>query len=127
MKTAILAFCASALAFSTLANAGVNGIYKVRGAETEDGNRYPFTGTVTVSNYNAGKYQLNFEDGGGNTTFTFKFLKPLKQSTKPQTVNAYNKLGTSVAKFYQEGGKFKIEFTYKSKDGSVRGAGAGSK
>jgi hypothetical protein len=127
MKTAILAFCTSTLAFSTLANAGVNRTYRVRGAESENGNRYPFSGTVTVSNYNAGKYQLKFEDGGGNTTFSFKFVKPLKESNKSQTVNAYNKLGTSVATFYQEGGKFKIEFTYRSKDGSVRGSGKGSK
>lgn len=126
MKNAILAICTTALILTTTANAGVNGSYRVSGSETADGEKLKFTGTVTVSNYKAGTYSLKFEDGE-KATYKFSFSKPLKETTASQTVNAFNNLGTSTATFYRQNGKTRVKFSYKSKDGSLRGSGLGSK
>ena len=126
MKNILLTYCALPLLLAPLAEAGINGTYKVRGSETEDGQKFAFTGSVTVSNYKAGKYALKFADGEG-VTYKFSFSKPLQETTTTQTVNAFNSQGTSTATFSQKSGKFSVKFSYKSKDGSVRGSGTGSK
>lgn len=126
MKTTLLAFSASALVLTTSTFAGVNGTYKVTGSETVSGQRYAFTGTVTVSKYKSGKYAFKFSDGE-QATYTFVFSKPLKETKQSQTLSAFNDLGTSSATFVEKGGKATIKFTYRSKDGSVRGTGSGSK
>ena len=126
MKTTLLAFSAAAFVLSTSADAGVNGTYKVTGSETVNGQRYAFTGTVAVSKYKSGTYALKFSDGE-RVTYTFAFSKPLKETKLTQTVSAFNNVGTSSATFVEKGGKATIKFTYRSKDGSVRGAGSGSK
>lgn len=126
MKYATLAICATALVITTSANAGVNGTYRVRGSETDDGEKFSFNGTVMVSSYKSGTYSLKFNDGD-KTTYKFTFTKRLKETAATQTVNAYNDIGTSTATFYQKDGKSCVKFTYKSKDGSVKGSGTGSK
>lgn len=126
MKTAILAFCTSALVLTTPAIAGINGTYKVSGSETADGEKLSFRGTISISNYTAGQYNLKFADGE-SATYKFKFKTPLKKTSSSQTVNAFNNLGTSVATFTQKDGKFTIKFTYRSKNGSLKGSGSGSK
>ena len=126
MKNTLLAVCFSALVLSTVANAGVNGNYQVKGTETQNGEKYTFTGTVTVSNYKSGTYALKFSDGE-RVNYKFNFTKPLKETIASQTVNAFNSQGTSTATLFQNGAKPSIKFTYKSKNGSVRGSGSGSK
>jgi hypothetical protein len=126
MKTTLLAFGASALVLTSSAHAGVNGTYRVTGSETVNGQRYAFTGTVAVSNYKSGTYAFRFSDGE-RVNYVFNFSRPLKETKLTQTVSAFNNLGTSSATFVEKGGKATIKFTYRSKDGSVRGTGSGSK
>lgn len=126
MKTTLLAFGASALVLTSSAHAGVNGTYRVTGSETVNGQRYAFTGTVAVSKYKSGTYAFKFSDGE-KANYIFKFSRPLKETKQTQTVSAFNDLGTSSATFVEKGGKATIKFTYRSKDGSVRGTGSGSK
>lgn len=108
------------------AEAGVNGVYNVQGAEVEDGARYNFTGTVTVINYKTGKYALDLGDGEGLVSFKFKFSKPLKNITKPQTVTYSSNLGSGTATFTQSAGVYKVRFKYKDNGGNISGSGAGT-
>lgn len=126
MKNVLISFCALPLLLAPLAEAGINGTYKVRGTETENGEKYTFTGTVVVSKYKSGKYALKFDDGD-SATFTFKFSKPLKDVTTPQTVNGSSKLGTAKATFRFVQGQYKVNFTYKANGANVSGSGSGTK
>ncbi|MES2474805.1 MAG: hypothetical protein V4640_03420 [Verrucomicrobiota bacterium] len=126
MKTILFSCCALPLLLSNLAEAGINGTYKVRGTETEAGDKYSFSGSVKVASYLNGTYALKFSDGD-SATYKFKFTKPLKETTASQTVTARNSIGTSTATFYSKSGKRWVKFSYKSLDGSVKGQGTGSK
>jgi hypothetical protein len=126
MKKQLLAYCVLPLFFTPLANAGINGTYRVSGSETADGEKLSFTGTVKVARFLNGAYSLKFSDGE-NATYTFKFTKPLKETTASQTVTAKNNIGTSTATFYSKSGKMWVKFKYKSLDGTLKGNGTGSK
>lgn len=92
MKTTLLTSSTFALVLSTSAFAGVNGKYKVTGSETAGGEKYTFTGTLTVSKYKSGTYSLKFSDGD-QTSYIFTFSKPIKETKSSQTVSAFNNLG----------------------------------
>lgn len=126
MKNTLLVIIASTLVLSTAAHAGINGTYQVSGFETEDGETYSLTGTLKVSKYKSATY--SFSAGDGTTdSFTVKFSKPLKEVITRQTVTASNSEGIATAVFTRINGKNFVKFTYRSKDGSVRGSGSGSK
>lgn len=129
MKSTLLAVITATPLLISQVSAGVNGTYRVSGSENDNGERTTFTGTVKVVNYRSGTYNLQYSGDGATSTsrFTFTFSKPLKETTNSQTVVASNKLGTSSATFYKKSGKMHVKFSYKSKDGSVRGQGSGSK
>ena len=126
MKNILLTYCALPLFLAPLAEAGINGTYRVNGSETEAGDRESFTGTVKVASYLNGTYALKFS-GGDKVTYNFRFTKPLKETTASQTVTAKNNIGTSTVTFYPKSGKMWVKFSYKSLDGSVKGQGTGSK
>ena len=125
---AILPACGAALFLTcpSTALAGINGTYKVSGTEKDHGKNYSFTGTVVVSKYKTGKYDLKFNDGD-KTAFTFAFKTPLKDKVKEQTVEGVSNQGTAKATFTFAKDVYKVNFTYKSKDGSVSGSGKGTK
>ena len=54
MKNIIITCCALPLFVASYAKAGINGTYKVRGTESNDGEKLTFTGTVKVSQYKIG-------------------------------------------------------------------------
>lgn len=126
MKNTLRALIVSALVLTTSAHAGVNGTYQVSGSETEDGEKYSLTGTLKVSKYKSATYSFRAGDGT-NDSFTVKFSKPLEEVTTSQTVTASNSEGTATATFTRKSGKRFVKFTYRSKDGSVRGTGSGFK
>lgn len=126
MKNALLTCCVLPFLLAPATHAGINGIYKVRGTESQNGEKSFFTGTVIVSNYNKGKYALKFNDGG-NAPFTFTFSKKLKDMVPIQTVSASSSQGTASATFKIADGKYQLNFTYKAKGEDIRGAGTGSK
>lgn len=126
MKTAMLTFVVATQLLVHQASAGVNGIYRVTGSEIDHGQRYSFTGTVKVTSLRSGAYNLRFSDGD-KATYTFQFSKKLKETPSAQTVTATNRLGTTIATFQTRNGKATVKFSYKSKDGSVKGQGSGSK
>lgn len=111
---------------SPLATAGINGTYKVKGTEIENGKKYAFNGTVTISKYRSGKYSLKFADGE-KTAFTFTFNKPLKDAAPVQTVSGTSPLGTGNATFKLNKGKYTVSFDYKAKGANVKGSGTGTK
>lgn len=108
------------------AQAGINGTYKIRGTEINEGEKLTFSGTVKVSQSNVGKYSLNFSDGG-SATYSFKFTKPLKELKTPQTVNYSSSLGTGTATFSYASGRYQVAFTYKAKGANIKGSGKGTK
>lgn len=126
MKNILLTYCALPLLLAPLAQAGINGTYRVSGSETASGDKESFSGVVKVASYLNGTYSLKFS-GGERATYNFKFTKPLKETTASQTVTAKNSIGTSTATFYSKSGKMWLKFSYKSLDGSVKGQGTGSK
>ncbi|RYD19678.1 MAG: hypothetical protein EOP88_18040 [Verrucomicrobiaceae bacterium] len=126
MNQTLLTCCLLPVFLSPLATAGINGTYKVKGTETENGKKYAFTGTVKISNYKNGKYTLKFADGEV-TAFTFKFNKPLKDLSPAQTVSGSSSLGTGNATFKLAKGKYTVTFDYKAKGADVKGSGTGSK
>ena len=109
------------------AQAGVNGVYKIQGAEIDDGARFNFTGTLTVINNKTGKYVLDLGDGEGLVSFKFNFSKRLKEITRPQTVSYSNNLGSGTATFSQTAGVYSVKFKYKEKGSNIRGSGIGTK
>lgn len=125
MKIALLTCCILPL-LAPVTQAGINGTYKVRGIEKDNGKNYSFTGTVKVSGYNKGKYSLRFNDGE-NATFEFTFSQKLKDDAKSQTVSYSSKLGTGKATFKLVGDQYKVDFTYKAKGANIQGSGSGSK
>ena len=126
MKNILITCCALPLFFATSAEAGINGVYKVRGTEFNDGEKLTFTGTVQVSQYKLGKYSLKFSDDD-NSPFSFKFSKALRDIKTPQTVSYNSNLGTGTATFTYVSGHYKVEFTYKATGENIRGAGKGVK
>jgi len=126
MKNILLTCCALPLFFSPQAAAGINGTYNVRGTETDNGDKFTFTGTVKISSFKSGSYNLKFNDGE-NTSFNLTFSKPLKETTATQTVNGSSSKGTGTATFRYVGGHYKVEFNYKAKGADVKGSGAGIK
>jgi hypothetical protein len=127
MKFPLLTCCILPLVIPMAAHAGINGVYKVQGAEIEDGMRYNFTGTLTVINYKTGKYVLDLGDGEGLVSFKFNFSKRLKNIAKPQTVSYSNNLGSGTATFSQTAGVYNLRFNYREKGSNIRGSGTGSK
>lgn len=125
MKTALC--CLLPLALPLTAHAGINGAYKVTGTETDSGGKYTFSGTITVTNYKAASYSLKFNDSGENANFRLNFTTPLKDSTLTQKVNCTSSIGTGTATFSYVAGHYKVDFTYKSKSGNVKGSGTGRK
>jgi hypothetical protein len=124
-KTAFQAlFIASPLLLAQPLLAGVNGTYRVSGSETNSGDNYTFTGTIKVTSYLNGTYNLSFSDGD-RASYKFKFTKPIKETNASQTVTAKNNIGTSSVTFYSKKGKKWVKFSYKSLDGSVKGQGSG--
>ena len=109
------------------AQAGVNGVYKIEGTETEGAARYNFTGTLKVTNYKTGKYVIDLGDGEGLVSFKFDFSKRLKNITRPQTVSYSNNLGSGTATFTQAAGVYSVKFKYKEKGSDIRGSGSGTK
>ena len=91
MKKQILAYLSLPILVTSYAQAGINGSYKVRGSETHGGQKFSFTGTVSVTNYKSGKYALNFNDGD-RVTYRFNFSKPLKETIATQMVTAKNNI-----------------------------------
>ncbi len=126
MKNILITCCALPLFLATSAEAGINGIYKVRGTEYSDGEKLTFTGTVQVSQYKLGKYSLKFSDDD-NSPFSFKFTKALKDIKTPQTVSCYSSGGTGTATFSYVSGHYRVEFTYKAKGENIKGSGKGVK
>ncbi|MEO6476860.1 hypothetical protein [Luteolibacter sp.] len=126
MKNALLSCCVLPLLLTSAAHAGINGIYKVSGTETDNGKKYSFDGTVTVSKYKTGKYSLLFNDGDP-ATFTFTFSKVLKDNSPSQTVACSSSQGTGSATFKKVNGLYKVQFTYKAKGAPISGSGSGSK
>lgn len=114
------------LTLTVAAHAGINGTYKVTGTETESGQNYGFSGTITVANYKSANYTLKF-NGGEKSNFKVNFVTPVKDVKSTQTVNCTSSQGTATATFTYEGGKYNLAFTYRSKSGSVRGKGTGTK
>lgn len=126
MKNALFALCAAALVLAPSVHAGINGTYKARGTESDNGVKHSFTGTVTISNYKSGTYALKFDDGE-RVSYKFNFTKRLKETTAPQSVNCYSTLGTGTATFRYVNNRYKVAFTYKAKGANVRGSGTGTK
>ncbi len=126
MKFTLCSLVVSVLTFSNVASAGVNGKYKVSGSETEDGKTYSITGNLKVSSYKSATLTYNAGDGTSDS-FTFKFNKRLNEVSTPQTVTAYNSEGTGTLNFTFKRGKNFVKFTYRSRDGYVRGSVSGSK
>ncbi len=124
---AILPACGAALFFAcpSTALAGVNGTYKVSGTEKDHGKNYSFTGTAVITKYKTGKYDLKFNDGD-KTAFTFTFKTKLKDNVKEQTVDGLSNKGTGKVTFLLSKGVYKVNFTYRSTDGSISGSGKGS-
>ena len=56
MGNIIITCCALPLFFISFAEAGINGIYKIRGTEINQGEKLTFSGTVQVSQSKVGKY-----------------------------------------------------------------------
>lgn len=127
MKNALLACCVLPLFLSSAAEAGINGTYKVRGSETSGGQKYTFSGTVTVAKFKTASYDLNFHDDGDNAAFKLTFSPALKETTKTQTVDCASRLGTGTATFSYVNGSYKVQFSYKGKGGGVKGSGTGTK
>jgi hypothetical protein len=126
MKNALLACGVLPLFLSPIANAGINGTYRVTGTEKENGKNYPFTGTVVVSRYKSGTYSLRFNDGD-SASFKFTFNKALKDKIPSQTVSGASSIGTGSATFRYVNGGYKLKFDYKAKGANVSGSGSGSK
>lgn len=126
MKIPIITCCILPLVLPMVAEAGINGVYKVQGAEIDGGASYSFTGTVTVIGYKTGKYVLDLGDGGGPVSFKFNFSKRLKDITKPQTVSYSNNLGSGTATFSQVAGVYNLKFKYKEKGSNIKGSGTGT-
>ena len=126
MKNRFLTCCILPLFLATFAEAGINGTYKVRGAEFSDEEKLTFTGTVQVSQYKIGKYSLKFSEDD-NSPFSFKFSKALRDIKTPQTVSCYSSGGTGTATFSYVSGHYRVEFTYKAKGENIRGSGKGVK
>jgi hypothetical protein len=124
MKTALR--CILPFVVTVAAHAGINGTYKVSGSETASGQDYTFNGTITVNNYKSANYALKFNDGD-RANFKVNFVTPVKDIKSKQTVNLTSSQGTGTATFTFEGGKYNLAFTYRSKSGSVRGKGTGTK
>lgn len=125
MKTSLLTLIATSQLLVTHASAGVNGTYRVSGTETEIDAISVFTGTVKITNYRKGTYDLKFSDGE-KASFTFTFVKPLKETTSSQTVSCVNSKGTGTATFYRKNGATRVKFTYKAKAAHVTVTGKGS-
>lgn len=121
LATSLLLLAGSALG-------GINGTYKVTGAETDHGRKYTFTGNVRIENGKTIKYALLFNDGD-KSSFSATFKKKLKEVKGKQTVACASPLGTGTATFtyLAKQKKYKVAFTYKSKNGKVKGSGTGSK
>jgi hypothetical protein len=115
MKLSLLACCVLPLVLPMAAQAGINGVYKIRGTEIDEGTRYSFTGTLKVINYKTGKYVLDIGDGEGLISFKFDFSKRLKDIAKEQKVTFSNNLGSGSATFTRTGGVYKVKFNYKGK------------
>lgn len=126
MKFLLFSISILSLALPMSAQAGVNGVYKVLGAEVEGRKAYRFTGTVKVTNYRTCDYSLDLGDGAGLVSFTFNFSKPLKDITKPQTVSFSSKEGSGLATFTYSGGDYKVLFEYQEKGSDIKGFGSGS-
>ena len=126
MNNALLTCCIFPFLLTPAAQAGINGIYKVRGTETNDGKKLTFSGTVTVSKYKTGKYSLNYSDGDAGT-FSFPFSKLLKDNRPTQTVTYSSSQGSGSATFKNVNGLYKVQFTYKAKGEPISGSGSGSK
>lgn len=127
MKFPLLTCCILPLVLPMAAQAGISGVYKIQGAEIEDGARFNFTGTLTVINNKTGKYVLDLGDGEGLVSFKFNFSKRLKEITKPQTVSFSNNLGSGTATFSQTAGVYHVKFKYQEKGSNIRGSGTGTK
>lgn len=125
-KNSLLACCILPLCLTSAARAGINGIYKIHGNEYDEGEKYSFTGTVTISKLTTGAYALKFDDGD-KAAFKFSFKTPLKDSHKTQTVNYSSSLGTGSATFSYANGHHKVQFSYKAKYADVKGSGSGIK
>ena len=126
MKTQILAYLAIPMLCVSYAQAGINGTYKIRGTEINEGEKTTFSGTVKISQSKVGKYSFNFSDGD-SATYSFKFNKPLKEVKTPQTVNYSSSLGTGTATFSYASGRYQVVFNYKAKGADIRGSGKGMK
>jgi len=106
--------------------AGVNGTYRVSGSEKDHGEKFTFTGSVKITNYKSGIYNLKFSDGE-QIALDFALDKRLKDGLKSQTVTGSNNRITTSATFQMINGRYQVQFSYRSKDGNVRGQGSGSK
>ncbi len=126
MKNALLTCCVLPLLLTSAAQAGINGIYNVRGTETNDGEKLTFFGTVTVSKYKTGKYSLKFSNGDAGT-IRFPFNKLLKDNSPTQTVTFSSSQFSGSATFKNVNGLYKVQFTYKEKGEPISGSGSGSK
>lgn len=126
MKSLIASLCVIPLFVSASADAGINGKYKVSGKENDHGTNYTFKGTLTISQLKKGSYNLVFNDGD-TSAFGFTFRSPIKDTKSAQSASYSSPLGTGSAKFRFVNGKYKVTFTYKSKDGKVVGSGTGLK
>lgn len=126
MKSLLVSLWVLPLLASASADAGINGKYSISGNENDNGARYTFRGTLTISQFKKGNYNLVFNDGD-RSTFGFTFRTPLRETKARQTVSFSSPLGTGAATFRFLNGKYKVIFNYKSKDGSVAGSGTGLK
>ncbi len=126
MKTQILAYLAIPMLCVSYAQAGINGTYKIRGTEINEGEKLTFSGTVKISQSKVGKYSFNFSDGD-IARFSFKFNKPLKELKTPQTVTYSSSIGSGTATFSYAGGRHQVAFSYKAKGANIKGSGKGTK
>ncbi|MEO5716905.1 MAG: hypothetical protein ABIT37_25720 [Luteolibacter sp.] len=126
MKNALITCCVLPLLLTSAARAGVNGVYKVSGTETNFGDKLTFSGTVTISKYKTVKYSLKYSDGDSGT-FSFPFNKLLKDNSTTQTVTFSSGEGTGSATFKKINGLYKLQFNYKAKGEPISASGSGSK
>lgn len=126
MKSLLVSLCVLPLLVSASADAGINGKYSISGSENDNGTKYTFRGSLTILQFKKGSYNLVFNDGD-RSAFGFTFRTPLKETKAKQSVTYSSSLGTGAATFRFVKGKYKVTFTYKSKDGSVTGSGTGLK
>lgn len=111
---------------SSIASAGIDGTYRIRGTERAYGGKYPFTGSLVVSGHKRGVFTLHFEDGAVVKMY-FYFDPRLKDGLKTQTVESSTPPGNGTVTFRRINGAYRITFNYKAKHTDVKGSGKGRK